>query len=141
MRRLETLARTAHSSICILGSRVSCSFPPPVWRLRSITIRYTYRRVVLKVEGSVRFLDGVKNCTDSVHKFSRAFLLCYEFVQFLTPSKNLTDPSTFRTGGHRNDKKLSFMLEILMSGPLVYSQTTVQEDIPYHFKKGMVCQF
>jgi hypothetical protein len=49
----------------------------------------------LKVEGSVRFLDGVKNCTDSVHKFSRAFLLCYEFVQFLTPSKNLTDPSTF----------------------------------------------
>jgi hypothetical protein len=23
------------------------------------------------------------------------FLLCYEFVQFLTPSKNLTDPSTF----------------------------------------------
>jgi hypothetical protein len=50
----------------------------------------------LKVEGSVRFLDGVKNCTDSVHKFSRAFLLCYEFVQFLTPSKNLTDPSTFR---------------------------------------------
>jgi hypothetical protein len=51
--------------------------------------------VALKVEGSVRFLDGVKNCTDSVHKFSRAFLLCYEFVQFLTPSKNLTDPSTF----------------------------------------------
>jgi hypothetical protein len=52
---------------------------------------------LLKVEGSVRFLDGVKNCTDSVHKFSRAFLLCYEFVQFLTPSKNLTDPSTFRS--------------------------------------------
>jgi hypothetical protein len=49
----------------------------------------------IKVEGSVSFLDGVKNCTDSVHKFSRAFLLCYEFVQFLTPSKNLTDPSTF----------------------------------------------
>jgi hypothetical protein len=23
----------------------------------------------IKVEGSVRFLDGVKNCTDSVHKF------------------------------------------------------------------------
>jgi hypothetical protein len=40
----------------------------------------------------VRFLD------DSVHKFSRAFLLCYEFVQFLTPSKNLTDPSTFIWG-------------------------------------------
>jgi hypothetical protein len=33
------------------------------------------------------------------------------------------------------------ILKILMSDPLVYSQTTVQEDIPYHFRKGMVCQF
>jgi hypothetical protein len=59
----------------------------------------------LKVEGSVRFLDGVKNCTDSVHKFSRAFLLCYEFVQFLTPSKNLTDPSTFTSQLKTRDSK------------------------------------
>jgi hypothetical protein len=59
--------------------------------------RWTQLDPKVKVEGSVRFLDGVKNCTDSIHKFSRAFLLCYEFVQFLTPSKNLTDPSTFRT--------------------------------------------
>jgi hypothetical protein len=55
---------------------------------------WSLSRPYIKVEGSVRFLDGVKNCTDSVNKFSRAFLLCYEFVQFLTPSKNLTDPST-----------------------------------------------
>jgi hypothetical protein len=47
-------------------------------------------KAVLKVEGSVSLLDCVKNCT-----FSLAFLLCYEFVQFLTPSKKLTDPSTF----------------------------------------------
>jgi hypothetical protein len=31
------------------------------------------------------------------------------------------------------------MLEIPMSDPLVYSQTTVQEDIPYHFKIGRPC--
>jgi hypothetical protein len=33
------------------------------------------------------------------------------------------------------------ILKILMSDPLVYSQTTVQKDILYHFKKGMVCRF
>jgi hypothetical protein len=78
-------------------------------------VRYVLLRPLrpeLKVEGSVRFLDGVKNCTDSVHKFSRAFLLCYEFVQFLTPSKNLTDPSTFRCQdknvSSREDTFLSF---------------------------------
>jgi hypothetical protein len=30
-------------------------------------------------------------------------LLCYEFVQFLTPSKNLTDPSTFSIVEWRRD--------------------------------------
>jgi hypothetical protein len=29
------------------------------------------------------YLAGVQNCTDSVHKFSRAFLLCYESVRLL----------------------------------------------------------
>jgi hypothetical protein len=35
------------------------------------------------------YLAGVKNCTDSVHTFSRAFLLCYESVQFLTPANQI----------------------------------------------------
>jgi hypothetical protein len=42
------------------------------------------------------FFAGVKNCTDSVHKFSRAFLLCYESVQFLTPAKQLAAVSPYR---------------------------------------------
>jgi hypothetical protein len=53
-----------------------------------VKVLFFYTAVKLKVEGSVSFLDGVKNCTG-------LFLLCYEFVQFLTPSKKLTDPSTF----------------------------------------------
>jgi hypothetical protein len=44
---------------------------------------------VLEVDTAAVFFAGVKNCTDSVHKFSRAFLLCYESVQFLTPAKQL----------------------------------------------------
>jgi hypothetical protein len=75
--------------------------------------------LLLKVEGSVRFLDGVKNCTDSVHKFSRAFLLCYEFVQFLTPSKNLTDPSTFTHHAERlvNPKVRAHFFLLILDTP------------------------
>jgi hypothetical protein len=44
------------------------------------------------------FFAGNKNCTDSVHKCSRAFLLCYESVQFLTPAKQMAavSPYTFK---------------------------------------------
>jgi hypothetical protein len=42
-----------------------------------------------EVDTAAVFFAGVKNCTDSVHKFSRAFLLCNESVQFLTPAKQL----------------------------------------------------
>jgi hypothetical protein len=45
--------------------------------------------VQLEVDTAAVFFAGVKNCTDSVHKVSWAFLLCYESVQFLTPAKQL----------------------------------------------------
>jgi hypothetical protein len=51
--------------------------------------------LVLEVDTAAVFFAGVKNCTDSVHKFSRAFLLCYEFVQFLTPAKQLAAVSPY----------------------------------------------
>jgi hypothetical protein len=41
------------------------------------------------------YLAGVKNCTDSVHKFSRAFLLCYESVHFLTPANQMAVVSLY----------------------------------------------
>jgi hypothetical protein len=44
---------------------------------------------ILEVDTAAIYLAGVKNCTDSVHKFSRAFLLCYESVQFLTPANKM----------------------------------------------------
>jgi hypothetical protein len=40
------------------------------------------------------FLGGQK-CTDPVHKFSRAFLLCYESVNFWLPRKKKKHSSTF----------------------------------------------
>jgi hypothetical protein len=51
----------------------------------------------IEVDTAAGFFAGVKNCTDSVHKFSRAFLLCYEFVQFLTPAKQLAAVSPYST--------------------------------------------
>jgi hypothetical protein len=51
----------------------------------------------LEVDTAAGFFAGVKNCTDSVHKFSRAFLLCYESVQFLTPAKQLAAVSPYST--------------------------------------------
>jgi hypothetical protein len=49
----------------------------------------------LEVDTAAVFFAGVKNCTDSVHKFSRAFLLCYESVQLLTPAKQLAAVSPY----------------------------------------------
>jgi hypothetical protein len=61
------------------------------------------RLVKLEVDTAAVFFAGVKNCTDSVHKFLRAFLLCYESVQFLTPAKQIAAVSPYSSGlkGHR----------------------------------------
>jgi hypothetical protein len=45
--------------------------------------------VKLEVDTAAVFFAGVKNCTDSEHKFLQAFLLCYESVQFFMPAKQL----------------------------------------------------
>jgi hypothetical protein len=49
----------------------------------------------LEVDTAAGFFAGVKNCTDSVHKISRAFLLRYESVQFLTPAKQMAAVSPY----------------------------------------------
>jgi hypothetical protein len=48
----------------------------------------------LEVDTAAICFAGVKNCTDSVHKFSRAFLLCYESV-FMTPAKQMAEVSPY----------------------------------------------
>jgi hypothetical protein len=53
------------------------------------TLEITKSCLTLEVDTAPGFFAGVKNCTDSVHKFSRAFLLCYESVQFLRPAKQM----------------------------------------------------
>jgi hypothetical protein len=56
------------------------------WRYSDATLtllwRYSDASLTLLWRYSALEFAGVKNCTDSVHKFSRAFLLCYESVQF-----------------------------------------------------------
>jgi hypothetical protein len=46
-------------------------------------------KLELEVDTAAICFAGLKNCADSVHKFSRAFLLRYESVQFLTPAKQM----------------------------------------------------